>query len=212
MSKRRYRQVCGVARALDLVGERWTLLIVRNLLVGPSRFSELSEDLPGIAPNLLSKRLNEMQAAGLIERVRFRSPSRAQGHALTAVGRALEPVVLALGRWGSEHVPLDRDDEKNLRWALLSLKRRHREGRRTQLTQLLSERRAFHLETGGAELLVGSGEVPRSDLQVSGPEATLLRWLIGGESCLALVEAGELELEGSRRSLRSFARSLELVA
>src|SRR5215831_6402600 len=98
--RRSYDQYCGVARSLDVVGERWTLLIVRNLLLGPRRYSDLLAELPGITTNLLAKRLKEMESAGLIEKHDQRRPGGAVVYALTATGAALEPVVMELGRWG----------------------------------------------------------------------------------------------------------------
>ena len=100
MSRRTYRQYCGLARALDLVGEGWTMLIVRNLLLGPLRYSALLNGLPGITTNLLAKRLREMEDAGLIERVRVSSGGDASTYRLTPSGAGLEPAVHALGSWG----------------------------------------------------------------------------------------------------------------
>src|SRR3954463_12938604 len=99
MSRRSYGQYCGLAKALAVVGERWTLLVVRNLLLGPLRYSELLRGLPGITTNLLAKRLREMEQAGRREGVRA---AGAGGHLyrLSVVGAALEPAVHALGSWG----------------------------------------------------------------------------------------------------------------
>jgi DNA-binding HxlR family transcriptional regulator len=101
---RAYGQACPVARTLELVGERWTLLVVRDLLAGPRRFQDLQESLPGVAPNMLSARLKRMEAHGLIRR-RFYSdhPPRAS-YELTEKGRELGVVVGALAAWGSRHV------------------------------------------------------------------------------------------------------------
>src|SRR5438309_8057856 len=98
MNRRTYKQFCGLARALDVVGERWTMLIVRNLLLGPRRYSDLMRGLPGITKNLLAKRLKEMEQSRLIERIS--GPGSDAGHAyrLTALGAELEPAVHALGR------------------------------------------------------------------------------------------------------------------
>src|SRR3954466_9029782 len=101
MTKRRsYDQFCSVARALDRVGERWTLLIVRNLLLGPRRYSDLLRELPGITTNLLAKRLQELESLGILERVSLPPPAATEAYALTLQGEALEPVVMELGRWG----------------------------------------------------------------------------------------------------------------
>ena len=108
MAARDYGQYCGVTRALELVGERWTLLIVRDLLVGPRRYGELAAGLPRIPSNILAARLKELQAAGLLRRVPH---SRVIVYELTPYGRELEPVVLALGTWGFKAMGEPRDEQ-----------------------------------------------------------------------------------------------------
>jgi DNA-binding HxlR family transcriptional regulator len=98
---RTYDDPCGVARALDLIGDRWALLIVRELLLGPKRFSELRRGLPGAGQSMLTHRLGELEEAGVLRRRQLGPPASAQGYELTERGLALEPVLLALGRWGS---------------------------------------------------------------------------------------------------------------
>ena len=97
MAARDYGQHSGITRAMELVGERWALLIVRDLLVGPRRYTELAAGLPRIPSNILAARLKELQAAGIIHRM---PRSRVIVYELTPYGRELEPVVLALGAWG----------------------------------------------------------------------------------------------------------------
>src|SRR5690349_23360346 len=99
-TRRSYQQHCGVARALDVIGERWTLLIVRDLLIAPRRYGELLDGLPGITTNLLAKRLREMTRAGLVEKRQGSPPGSFDVYALTKSGRELEPVLMELGRWG----------------------------------------------------------------------------------------------------------------
>jgi len=103
VDKRRYGQFCGVAFALDLVGERWSLLIVRDLVLGPRRFKDLLDGLPGIATNLLAQRLKEMEANDLVERVTLPPPAASTVYQLTAKGEALEPAIMTLGRWGAQY-------------------------------------------------------------------------------------------------------------
>lgn len=103
MVKRAYGQYCGFARALEVVGERWALLIVRDLLVGPKRFSELLRGLPGIPTNILTARLKELEEAGIVQRRAMPRPGGGVGYELSDEGAALEEAVLALGRWGAEH-------------------------------------------------------------------------------------------------------------
>jgi DNA-binding HxlR family transcriptional regulator len=99
--KRTYADPCGVARALDVVGERWALLVVRELLLGPKRFSDLRTGLPHVGPDVLSQRLRELEQAGLVRRDQLPPPAASRVYELTERGHELEPVVLALGRWGS---------------------------------------------------------------------------------------------------------------
>jgi DNA-binding HxlR family transcriptional regulator len=98
---RTYGDRCGVARALDVIGERWALLVVRELVLGPKRFSDLRAGLRGVAPDVLSQRLRELEAAGVLRRATLPPPSGARVYELTEWGQELEPLVLGLGRWGS---------------------------------------------------------------------------------------------------------------
>jgi DNA-binding HxlR family transcriptional regulator len=98
--QRGYRQSCGIALGLDLVGERWALLIVRELLLGPKRFTDLRAGLPGASPNALTDRLHELTQAGVLRRRQLPPPAASWVYELTAWGRELEPIVLALGTWG----------------------------------------------------------------------------------------------------------------
>lgn len=102
---RSYRDLCGIARALDVIGERWALLVVRELLLGPKRFADLHRGLPGMSQNVLTQRLRELEDAGVLVRRRALPPAAGLVYDLTPHGRDLEPVLLALGRWGSPLPP-----------------------------------------------------------------------------------------------------------
>jgi DNA-binding HxlR family transcriptional regulator len=158
MARRSYDQYCGLARALDVLGERWTLLIVRNLLLGPQRYSELLRGLPGITTNLLAKRLQEMEAEGLIER--GEGTSDAAAYRLTAIGRDLEPAIHALGRWGWRRMgkPTGRD-RRSIEWLLVSLRRRYR-GDVTLSTELEADANAYHIVLRGARADIGRAACP----------------------------------------------------
>ncbi|MGK5551608.1 winged helix-turn-helix transcriptional regulator [Actinomadura kijaniata] len=99
-TSRSYRDSCGMARALDVVGERWALLVVRELLLVPQRFSELRHALPNASSNLLADRLRELEHHGVVRRRRLESAAGPQVYELTEWGRKLEPIVLALSEWG----------------------------------------------------------------------------------------------------------------
>lgn len=97
---RTYDQVCPIAAALDLLGDRWTLLVVRDLILGARRFTDLQRGLPGIAPDVLTVRLRHLQSAGLIETIDLPPPASRRAYTLTGEGRAVLPILRALGRWG----------------------------------------------------------------------------------------------------------------
>ena len=111
MSNRAYGQYCGFARALEAVGERWALLIVRDLLVGPKRFTDLQHGLPGIPSNVLTARLKELEAAGVAQRRVLPRPARGVAYELTEYGAELEEIVVALGRWGAKAMGDPRAEE-----------------------------------------------------------------------------------------------------
>lgn len=100
--KRAYGDPCGIARALDVVGERWALLVVRELVLGPKRFTDLRAHLPGIATDVLSQRLRQLEQAGVLRPTSLPPPASGQAYELTPRGHELEPVLHALGRWGSQ--------------------------------------------------------------------------------------------------------------
>ncbi len=99
-TSRSYQDACGIARALDVVGERWALLVVRELLLGPQRFSDLRRGLPGASSNLVADRLRELQGRDVVRRRKLAPPAGSWVYELTEQGRELEPIVLALGAWG----------------------------------------------------------------------------------------------------------------
>lgn len=194
--KRSYRQFCGVARALDVLGDRWALLIARNLLLGPKRYSLLLKELPGITTNLLAARLKGLEAAGLLER-------RDEGWALTAAGLALEPVVMELGRFGMRYMDVPKKtDTVNLGWALLSMKRRY-QGKVRGVLGLETNAQKFELAFSPTRLDVQQRAAVRADARVRGPVTGFQRLFFRGESLAGLVKAKVLTVEGEPGRLLS---------
>jgi DNA-binding HxlR family transcriptional regulator len=111
VSRRAYGQYCGLARAVELVGERWALLIIRDLLVGPRRFTDLRRGLPRIPTNILAARLKEFEEVGLVRRQVLPRPDGSVVYTLTERGADLEPAIQALGRWGARSLGDPRPDE-----------------------------------------------------------------------------------------------------
>jgi DNA-binding HxlR family transcriptional regulator len=205
--KRSYQQHCGVARALDVVGERWTLLIVRNLLLGPRRYSDLLAELPGITTNLLAKRLQDMEAAGLVDR------GAGQGavlYQLTARGLALEPVVMELGRWGWPLLvkarPRDRPD---LGLSLLSLKRRYVGGLRLTVG-LTVDGRGYTLMLGPRGVTIRDQPAQNPDLTISGTLADVRALLFAGDWAKGLPAAPRLEVAGDPGDWAAFRGAFRL--
>jgi DNA-binding HxlR family transcriptional regulator len=119
MSRRSYQQSCPLARALDAVGERWTLLVIRELLLGPLRYGEIHERLPRMGTNLLADRLTHLERLGLVERI---GPAGGHRWSLTASGRALEPALLAMIRWAMHtRLPSRPADAGRPEWDLVAM-------------------------------------------------------------------------------------------
>lgn len=196
-----YNQFCGTAYALDILGERWTLLILRDLLTGPRRYSDLLESLPGITTNLLAKRLVHLVDAGFIVK-------STQGYDLTARGRRVEPIVLALADFGSETLRLPPKNEETVsRHAMvLNLKRRYR-GRCQCTIGLVFEASAFLLTVTETSLAIGPLTItPQATLTQS--NAGFARWIIAGHPIDDLMKAGDIIAEGDVACLRAFDASL----
>jgi DNA-binding HxlR family transcriptional regulator len=123
VTARSYRQHCGIARALDLIGERWALLVIRELVFGPKRFTDLRQGLPGIATNVLSQRLRQLERDGIVARRLLSPPAASMVYELTEYGHELVPIMLELGRWGA-HSMGPRGPEHALRpeWFAVALK------------------------------------------------------------------------------------------
>ena len=204
-TKRRcYRQFCGVARALDVVGERWTLLVVRNLLLGPRRYSDLLRELPGITTNLLAKRLAELEEAELIERRTLAAPAPAVVYGLTATGAALEPVIMELGRFGGRYMDRPRrGDRVDLGWALLSSKRRYVGGVCAVLDLRADDGRRFEVAFEPERMGVTEGAATRADAVVSGRSDDLLVAFASPDAATAKRAAKSLRVEGDGAAWRA---------
>ncbi|PWJ02986.1 transcriptional regulator [Streptomyces sp. NWU49] len=197
MSPRRsYDQYCSVARALDAVGDRWTLLIVRELLAGPRRYTDLHADLPGVSTDVLASRLKDMERDGLTARRRLPPPGAAYVYELTARGRELLPVLQALGTWGQAGLGERRPtDAVRAHWFALPLLRAlEGEG----LVEVLLEEGTFHLRVGAGDGPVyGDGPAPRDpDVRLVLDTGTCTAIGRGESTVAAAVRAGRIEVTG----------------
>jgi DNA-binding HxlR family transcriptional regulator len=214
--KRSYGQHCTVARALDVVGERWTLLLVRELSTGPKRFKDLLGGLPGIGTNLLAARLKRLEGEGIVRRATLPPPAGSNVYELTDLGKELEPVLVALSRWGARLLDEPgEDDEVRAAWAVVALRSAVPEGAsegRPGTYGFRIDGEEFHLRVSGEEVDVRQGAAPDHDLLVQGDARTLLAVASGRLSPEEAVRSGALkveeEREGDTEALLAWCRHL----
>jgi DNA-binding HxlR family transcriptional regulator len=196
---REYGQYCGLARALDLVGSRWSLLIVRELLDGPRRFSDLEQRLEGIPTNILSTRLRELEDGGVIERTLQPRPFGAVVYGLTPYGKALEKSLLTLGLWGAQS--LGRPPEgftpclNSLTFPLRAMFQDHTRGEHRFQLRSGDERLNVFVKDGQVRFPADSTAEPAVVLELA-PDV-LLAILKGFESARSALAEGRLKIEGS---------------
>ena len=198
-SRRRYEDACGAAHALDLLGERWALLVVRELMLGPKRFGDLRADLPGISANVLTQRLEGLEAAGVLVRKKLPPPASVQVYELTPWGYESEPIFQALGRWAArspEHDP-------SLPLSAVSLFLSFRTMFDLARAQGIDARIGFRIgaETFVVRLAEGRIEVARDSLEqadvvFTGTAPAIAAAVYGGQPLGALEAAGVLSVEG----------------
>lgn len=206
-----------MAHALGLVGERWALLIVRDLLLGPKRFTDLRAGLPGAGPNVVTQRLRELQEAGIVRRRTLAPPAASQVYELTEWGAELEPIVTGLGFWGSRSPVVPRLGEVRPDSLVLSMRAAFAPaGEAWDATVEVEVDRAvfFFRIAGGTLTEVRRGEAPPSPDATIGTGAATLDRLLSGDEDPATAEAdGRLRLTGDRQAaLRLLAATVAAPA
>ena len=208
--KRSYSQFCPLARSLDILGERWTLLIVRNLLVGPQRYKDLLDGLPGIGTNLLAARLKELEKEGIIQRRILPPPAGSTVYELTELGWGLEEPVVALGRWGMWTLRREASKpEFRPLWAAAGLRIIYHPDKAAGLHETYEVRidaEVFHLRVDDGRLEAERGPARQPDLVMSCDSET---WLAMGSLSVTpadAVSAGRLKIEGSPTAVANFTR------
>lgn len=203
---RRYADPCGIARALDVVGERWALLIVRELALGPRRFGQLRDGLPHMSPNVLTQRLRELEDDGVLRRYLLDPPASVAVYELTQRGAALDAVLLELGRWGAA-TPRLAGREMSVVSMVLAL--------RAMFDPKVDDAVTYGLRLNGAQFTVtiGDGQIAITGGTAKGATATLdtdvttLRMVVFlGTGVRAAEEAGSLVITGDRRAAARFPK------
>lgn len=185
---RSYKQYCGVAKALDHLGSRWTLLLVRDLLPGPRRFSDLL--VPGLTPTVLTQRLHHLRDLGLAEQVRLPPPAARKVWRLTDEGQALEPILLALGAYGARHLDPETPAERRLRWLMVSLRRRYR-GNWAGVVHVRAPDEPYTLHADGTRLETTDGLHRTPDTVLAGPRDAIAALLAHGRFLPSLTVDGD---------------------
>lgn len=182
MTKRWYDDACGTALALEFVGERWSLLVMRELMYGPRRFGEIRANLPGISANVLTQRLEGLAAAGIVERRRLSSPANIQVYDLTDWGREAGPVIRDMGRWAARsprHDPMLFMSTASAMMSLETLVDRAAIGDAAMTVAIRFPDDAFVVRVGGGVLAIRRGETEDADVRFAGDTMALRRTVYG---------------------------------
>jgi DNA-binding HxlR family transcriptional regulator len=208
-----YRDRCGIARALDVVGERWALLVVRELLLGPKRFTDLRAGLPNLSPDVLAQRLRELEKSGVVRRRTLAPPAASRVYELTGRGQELEPAIVALGRWGST-APFPADEAgigpDATAVALMSLFQPSLAGDLDARVQLQLGEDSFDIEVADGELTLARGTSEDPDATIEADPGTLAQVLWHGRRLSAAERSGDVAIRGNRSAAKRLLASFPL--
>ncbi|MEU0505038.1 winged helix-turn-helix transcriptional regulator [Nocardia sp. NPDC005998] len=207
MDQRSYNQYCATARTLDLVGERWTLLLIRELLTGPKRFGDLQASLRGLGTGLLAARLKHLEHEGLAHKITLPPPARTPAYALTPAGEELGPAILALARWGLKWAMGEPRATETFHpgWAVLGLRACFNPDAATGLHAVYEfhiDDEVFHarIHDKTIEALHGPAQHPDATITIS--RAAFLRLTGQGLTFADAIEIGDASASGDSTALR----------
>jgi DNA-binding HxlR family transcriptional regulator len=205
---RRYHDACGAAHGLDLIGERWALLVVRELMLGPRRFGDLKKDLHGISANVLTQRLEGLEGSGVVRRRKLPPPASVQVYELTEWGREIEPVFIVLGRWAARspgHDPTLPISAVSIMLSFKTMFDASRAGKTAMVLGFVFDETSFRVEIADGVLEARRGEIEEADVAVS-TRPELVAAAVYGKVPLAALEAGgDLSIQGDVRVFERFA-------
>ncbi len=204
VARRTYGDSCGIARALDIAGERWALLVARELLLGPKRFTDLRAGLPRVTPDVLAQRLRELEAAGVLRRRTLPPPAAARVYELTEWGAELAPVLVGLGRWGSRAPLPDGAGPLGADAAIVALQSTFDPGAADGVDERYEIRlgeRTFRLGVGDGRLQVGEAATDPA-VTIDTDTATLAQVVWHGRPLQDAIEAGAMRVVGDADAAR----------
>jgi len=210
--RRCYPDACGTAHALDIIGERWALLVIREMLLGPRRFADLRESLAGISANVLTQRLKWLETVGVVQRRKLGPPAPVQVYELTEWGREAEPVIVALGRWGARSPFQDVSQPLSAVGMVMSFKAMFdpslAEGIEAKIA-FDTGSQAYSFTICGQALSFEDGMDASAQAVLSGPSGLLAAAIYGIRS-LDDLEREDVRVEGDRAAVKSFASAFAL--
>ena len=205
-SRRRYEDACGTAHAMDLIGERWALLVMRELMLGPKRFSDIRADLPGISANVLTQRLEGLEEAGIVVRQRLDPPASGQVYALSEWGQQARPIMGAMGRWATRSPGHDPSRHFSAVSLMLSFQAMNQPELGKEIAAVIGfelGRETYHARLGGGMVDVRRGAAD-ADLTFTGAPAAIAAAVYGGVPLGELEGGGLLSIAGDRALAERF--------
>src|SRR4051794_2454380 len=204
--RRKYDQGCGSAHALDLIGDRWALLVVRELVLGPKRFTDLRDGLPGIGPNVLSQRLKELEEVGVLRHRMLPPPAASAVYELTQWGSELDEILVQLGRWGTRSPHLELGTETRPEWVVLGMRAIYDpEADPVPTTYgLRFGDEAFWARADDGSLTVGRGDAPDPDAVLTSDAETVAKLMRGQLTPAAALKTRAVQLDGDRAAFDRF--------
>jgi len=202
---------CGIAHASDLLGQRWALLVVRELLLGPKRFTDLRAGIPDISPNVLGQRLRELEGSGIVQRRKLAPPAAVQVYELTQWGRQLEPAVLALGRWASASPSFPKGASMGPDALLLALKSSFdpaKAGGLGATYELWLGEIPFKISVKEGAFEAVRGEADQPDAVIRSDPDAVAGIVFGGKRLGKALEGGDVRIDGSRKAVNGLFRAL----
>src|SRR4051794_24691860 len=198
---RTYDDACAAAHALDLIGERWALLVVRELLLGPKRFTDLRAGLPNASPNVLAQRLRELERVAVVRRRKLPPPAASRVYELTEWGIELEPVIIRLGRWGARSPSRPRDAALGVDSLVLSFRTmfdpRAAEGLTASYELRLGED-VFRAVVNDGRFEIVREDAERPDATIETDAGTLAALVYEGRDLAEALRCGEVKIEGDK--------------
>lgn len=213
VTSKSYDHYCAVAKALDLVGERWSLLIVRELLYGPKRYTDLLEGIPGIATDMLAARLKSLEESELVVRRTLPPPAASTVYELTEPGRALEPVLHELFKWGLDLLGKRKGEAFKIHWLAMPLRamfRRDRAQGAKLIVQFESGGEVLHAKIENATLETVAGAAQSPDVVIAGDMATIAQAAHDRAAAAEAAAKGRLRVTGRKEDIRLCLRLLGL--